>query len=218
MQPTTDNLKAVGNLLFGTQWQTDMAELMGVDSRTVRRWASGANIPGGVWAELLNHLRFRRSSIDRALLEMNNTHISRMTLSLDQADVFKRALSNGIALVKSSVDIKTTNQMPPTDDPGEPGAVTSFADRARQAPLVDTLNRLAIITQDIDHCRGEKPSRGPVIMTLIPDDDDEDNDKIIIEFDATATGPSMLVTLCMDASYAAGDREAARLMCKLLEQ
>lgn len=37
-----DELKAAGRELFGHGWQTRLAERLGVDGSTVRRWVSGA--------------------------------------------------------------------------------------------------------------------------------------------------------------------------------
>lgn len=39
---TPDELKDAGRELFGNGWQTRLAEHLGVDGSTVRRWVSGA--------------------------------------------------------------------------------------------------------------------------------------------------------------------------------
>lgn len=39
---TADELKKVGKALYGLGWQTRLAEALGVDGSTVRRWVSGA--------------------------------------------------------------------------------------------------------------------------------------------------------------------------------
>lgn len=54
-----DELKAAGVKLYGDWgWQTRMAEALGVDGSTVRRWVSGAvPIPGPVAAALRCFLR-----------------------------------------------------------------------------------------------------------------------------------------------------------------
>jgi DNA-binding transcriptional regulator YdaS (Cro superfamily) len=39
---TPDELKEAGRALFGNGWQTRLAEQLGVDGSTVRRWVSGA--------------------------------------------------------------------------------------------------------------------------------------------------------------------------------
>jgi hypothetical protein len=42
-----------GAALFGSRWQSEIAEALGVADRTVRRWSSGASpIPAGLAAEL----------------------------------------------------------------------------------------------------------------------------------------------------------------------
>lgn len=39
---SADELKEAGRALFGHGWQTRLAEQLGVDGSTVRRWVSGA--------------------------------------------------------------------------------------------------------------------------------------------------------------------------------
>ena len=51
---TADELKAAGRELFGYGWQTRLAEKLGIDGSTVRRYVSGAvPIPGPVAAAIL---------------------------------------------------------------------------------------------------------------------------------------------------------------------
>jgi predicted transcriptional regulator len=46
-------IRAVGEALFGQRWQSDLADHLAVNRRTVRRWASGDDEPRtGVWLEL----------------------------------------------------------------------------------------------------------------------------------------------------------------------
>lgn len=48
-----DRLDRAGRLLYGAQWQTPMAEDLGVALRTVQRWATGAIAPpAGIWRDL----------------------------------------------------------------------------------------------------------------------------------------------------------------------
>lgn len=56
---------------FGEQWQTAMSKVLGVNSRTVRRWASGETpLPSSLKAELLNHLSCRKHDMDKAMIDM----------------------------------------------------------------------------------------------------------------------------------------------------
>lgn len=49
----SDELKKTGKRLYGYGWQTRLAEALGVDGSTVRRWVSGAvPIPGPVAAAI----------------------------------------------------------------------------------------------------------------------------------------------------------------------
>lgn len=65
---TPDQLAAVGSALFGPTWQTRLANAIGVNDRTLRRWASGENvIPVYVRTELLVLCQKRREGIDEAI-------------------------------------------------------------------------------------------------------------------------------------------------------
>jgi len=49
-----DILIAAGEALFGSRWQTDLAKAIGVNDRTVRRWALKEEVPSqGVLDDLL---------------------------------------------------------------------------------------------------------------------------------------------------------------------
>jgi len=62
MTPTL--LRAAGELLYGSRWQSDLAEALGVSPRTVRHWASGARpVPDGAWDEVLRLVRDRMNAI-----------------------------------------------------------------------------------------------------------------------------------------------------------
>lgn len=46
---TPAELTAAGEAVYGERWQTKLAEMLGVSTRTLRRWVSGANpIPEGI--------------------------------------------------------------------------------------------------------------------------------------------------------------------------
>lgn len=38
-----DLLRETGEALFGSRWQTELAEALGINDRTLRRWHSGQN-------------------------------------------------------------------------------------------------------------------------------------------------------------------------------
>lgn len=64
---TPDQLREIGEALYGTGWQSDLAADLGVAERTVRRWLSGAQIiPDGVAAEV-RALCVRRGTYLRTL-------------------------------------------------------------------------------------------------------------------------------------------------------
>lgn len=62
MKPmTADELKSAGRELFGHGWQTRLAEQLGVDGSTVRRWVSGAvPVPNPAAAAIRAFLHIRK--------------------------------------------------------------------------------------------------------------------------------------------------------------
>lgn len=60
-----------GEVLYGNQWQTPLAEALGVTDRTMRRWASGrASAPKSVKADLLRVASARLAGIDSVLADL----------------------------------------------------------------------------------------------------------------------------------------------------
>lgn len=54
---TPEQLKNAGELLFGNQWQSDLARALEVDSRRVRDWLQQRRpIPDGVKSEVIDLL------------------------------------------------------------------------------------------------------------------------------------------------------------------
>lgn len=54
---TPEQLRQAGELLYGTQWQTDLARAINVDSRRVRQWLSEQRpIPSGLVLEIIELL------------------------------------------------------------------------------------------------------------------------------------------------------------------
>jgi len=55
---------AIGAALFGSRFQQDLAEALGVNRRTVSRWASGEDEPRpGIWLDLLGIMWERRREL-----------------------------------------------------------------------------------------------------------------------------------------------------------
>ena len=60
---SADELKQAGRERFGYGWQTRLAERLGVDGSTVRRWVSGAvPVPNTAAAAIRAYLYIRRST------------------------------------------------------------------------------------------------------------------------------------------------------------
>ena len=58
-------LTEVGEALYGSRWQTDLARDLGVADRTVRRWAAGAQeMPASARTDLLRLTQERAALLD----------------------------------------------------------------------------------------------------------------------------------------------------------
>lgn len=61
---TTNLLYDIGEALYGTRWQTDLANFLSVSDRTMRRWAADPNsVPAGVWPQLLLALEVHQKTV-----------------------------------------------------------------------------------------------------------------------------------------------------------
>lgn len=70
---TADLLRRAGEALWGSRWQTAMAEALDVSERTVRRWASGEYpVPPGAWGDLASFAADRRESLAELTREMQS--------------------------------------------------------------------------------------------------------------------------------------------------
>ena len=57
-------IRAIGPALFGATYQTELAEALGVDRRSVSRWSSGEAEPrAAVWTDLLGIMWERRRQL-----------------------------------------------------------------------------------------------------------------------------------------------------------
>lgn len=66
-------LTEAGVALYGSRWQSDLALVLSVSDRTVRRWVAGDNaIPPGVAADLAKVLRGRSSYTARLAAEVDS--------------------------------------------------------------------------------------------------------------------------------------------------
>lgn len=61
-------LRAIGEALYGPQWQSPMANDLGVNSRTVRRWITGENRPPpSILLSLQNVMERRRNLLNNLI-------------------------------------------------------------------------------------------------------------------------------------------------------
>lgn len=65
-------IKRAGEALFGNQWQTPLAEALGVSDRTMRRWVSGETpVPTGVLDDIERAAHGRVADIYAFMAELN---------------------------------------------------------------------------------------------------------------------------------------------------
>ena len=57
-------IKSVGPALFGRNWQSELADWLAVNRKTIRRWMSGEDEPRAVmWTELLEITQERHAQL-----------------------------------------------------------------------------------------------------------------------------------------------------------
>lgn len=83
-------LRQLGELLWGPRWQTAMARALGVNARTVRRWAVGDSPISGPVAVTLFALRDAKAPLKRQLIEASQR------TGVPQAEIIRRAVADYI--------------------------------------------------------------------------------------------------------------------------
>ena len=70
---TIEQLQQAGRLLYGDQWQSNLARALDVDDRTVRRWASGESaIKQSIANEIIELLKNNQSEINQFINQFIN--------------------------------------------------------------------------------------------------------------------------------------------------
>lgn len=70
-----EQLRIIGEALYGERWQSDIARDLDVDSRRVRQWLAGERpIPAGIWVELAAKMRQRKQTIAGLLSSFEGSH------------------------------------------------------------------------------------------------------------------------------------------------
>ncbi|KMJ46701.1 hypothetical protein AB204_02475 [Xenorhabdus khoisanae] len=70
-----EKLIKAGEMIFGSQWQSPMARLLGVDSRAVRRYVAG-NSRAPMTYRLVDSLKQKKQEIDEAITLVESDLIS----------------------------------------------------------------------------------------------------------------------------------------------
>ncbi len=70
---TKDQLAAIGSALYGTQWQSDLARTLDIDSRRVRQWLNNERpLPDWLDGEL-NQLLQDKITLCQSLITIKKT-------------------------------------------------------------------------------------------------------------------------------------------------
>jgi len=66
---TIDDLKTIGQALYGERWQTDLSNALGLsDARRIRQWLAGErSIPFGIWQDLAAILKTKQMQMSEIL-------------------------------------------------------------------------------------------------------------------------------------------------------
>lgn len=68
---TIEQLEQAGRLLYGDQWQSNLARDFNIDSRRIRQWLTGdRHIPDWVYDEIVVLLESNRAAIDGYLCDI----------------------------------------------------------------------------------------------------------------------------------------------------
>ena len=69
---TAEELAFIGESLYGTQWQSNLARDLGLsDARRIRQWLAGERkIPLGIWADLAELVRAKQNNLSSILNKM----------------------------------------------------------------------------------------------------------------------------------------------------
>lgn len=75
MNRDTAKLRRVGEALYGSLWQTELARELGIAPRSVQRWAAGSHpIPHGMWPKIAALARARGDALLALALELETTN------------------------------------------------------------------------------------------------------------------------------------------------
>ncbi|UOO87518.1 hypothetical protein [Neisseria arctica] len=65
---TAENLTAIGKVLYGERWQTDLADALNINSRRIREMVAGTRkIPPGIVVDILTLLKEKQIKIDSVI-------------------------------------------------------------------------------------------------------------------------------------------------------
>ena len=71
-----DALAAIGRIIYGAGWKQPLADLVGINRETPRRWLTGhTDLPPGhgVFDDILEALDQQRAEVAEVIAEMRNT-------------------------------------------------------------------------------------------------------------------------------------------------
>ncbi|MDF7681522.1 hypothetical protein PT300_15465 [Enterobacteriaceae bacterium ESL0689] len=80
----TEKLIAVGELLYGKNWQSPAARALGISYRTIRNYVSGKTVPARISSRLLYALRDETEKIQAAADLVNSDRITRNEMTTEK--------------------------------------------------------------------------------------------------------------------------------------
>ena len=67
-----ETLRTAGEALYGSLWQSALASMLGVNLRTMQRWAAGANaINPNIWPEIAALCKARSDKLNKLAKELS---------------------------------------------------------------------------------------------------------------------------------------------------
>lgn len=82
-------LISAGSAFFGKQWQSELAENLGINSRTIRYWVAGKRkVPSGLESELIAIGEVRKAQIKNAINLLKSEQIRTFSNSVVSETVF----------------------------------------------------------------------------------------------------------------------------------
>lgn len=76
-QDDAELIRRIGEALYGSRWQTDIARKLGVSNRAVRYWLAGQDKPSAaIWLALYGLAAKRSDQLSNVMVEISRRYIN----------------------------------------------------------------------------------------------------------------------------------------------